>query len=135
MKRPTARIWLAALPLLAVCLLVGALSIWPKSKDATVARVDFNRDIRPILNGNCMGCHGGVKQAGNVSFSYREQALGKGKSGRPTVVPGSPRQSELMARVTSSNPETRMPLNRAPLKPGQIALLKQWIDFLEKEKR
>lgn len=128
MKRPTARIWLAALPLLAVCLLVGALSIWPKSRDATVARVDFNRDIRPIFNGNCMGCHGGVKQAGNVSFSYREQALGKGKSGRPTVVPGSPRQSELMARVTSSNPETRMPLNRAPLKPGQIALLKQWIE-------
>ena len=90
--------------------------------------VDFNRDIRPILNANCMGCHGGVKQAGSVSFSYREQALGKGKSGRPVVVPGSPRQSELMARVTSSNPETRMPLHAAPLNEQQIALLRRWID-------
>lgn len=95
---------------------------------AAAEPVDFNRDIRPILNTNCMGCHGGVKQAGNVSFSYREQALGKGKSGRPTVVPGSPRQSELMARVTSSNPETRMPLHAAPLNARQIALLRQWID-------
>ena len=128
MKRSTARVWLVAVPLLAVCLLVGALSLWPKPKDAIVAHVDFNRDIRPILNSNCMGCHGGVKQAGNVSFSYREQALGKGKSGRPTVVPGSPRQSELMARILSTNPETRMPLHRAPLKPEQIALLKQWIE-------
>lgn len=95
---------------------------------AAAGPVDFNRDIRPILNANCMGCHGGVKQAGNVSFSYREQALGKGKSGRPTVVPGSPRQSELMARVTSGNPETRMPLHAAPLNEQQISLLRRWID-------
>ncbi len=89
---------------------------WGLASHGAVAEpVDFNRDIRPIFNTNCMGCHGGVKQAGNVSFSYREQALGKGKSGRQVVVPGSPRQSELMARVTSSNPETRMPLHAAPL--------------------
>lgn len=90
-------------------------------------RVDFNRDIRPIFNANCMACHGGVKQASNVSFSYREQVLGKGKSGRPTVVPGNPRASELMARVTSHDPDVRMPLNAAPLTPRQIELLRQWI--------
>ena len=91
-------------------------------------RVDFNRDIRPIFNANCMACHGGVKQAGGVSFSYREQVLGKAKSGRPIVVPGSPRASELMARVTSNDTETRMPLHGKPLASGQIALLKQWIE-------
>ena len=89
--------------------------------------VDFNRDIRPIFNANCMGCHGGVKQASNVSFSYREQVLGKGKSGRPTVVPGSPQASELMTRVTAKDPDVRMPLNAAPLSPQQIALLREWI--------
>jgi hypothetical protein len=90
-------------------------------------QIDFNRDIRPIFNANCMACHGGVKQASNVSFSYREQALGRGKSGRPTVVPGNPQASELIARVSSKDPDFRMPLNAAPLSPKQIALLREWI--------
>src|SRR3954469_5267139 len=89
--------------------------------------IDFNRDIRPIFNANCMACHGGVKQASGVSFSYREQVLGKGKSGRPTVVPGNPRASELIARVTSRDPNVRMPLNGTPLTPRQIGLLRDWI--------
>jgi mono/diheme cytochrome c family protein len=89
--------------------------------------IDFNRDIRPIFNANCMACHGGVKQASGVSFSYREQALGKGKSGRPTVVPGSPQASELIARVTSKDPDVRMPLGGTPLTARQIGLLREWI--------
>src|SRR5687767_15957963 len=95
--------------------------------DAAPRQVQFNRDIRPIFNHSCISCHGGVKQQGGVSFIYREQALGKGKSGRPTVVPGKPNASELIARVTSTDPETRMPYRAAPLQPKQIALLKEWI--------
>ena len=90
-------------------------------------RVDFNRDIRPILNQNCTSCHGGVKQQAGVSFIYREEALGKGKSGRPTVVPGKPYASELIARVTSPDPQVRMPYHAPPLLPHQINLLRQWI--------
>ena len=53
-------------------------------------KVDFNRDIRPIFNQICVSCHGGVRQKNGVSFIYREEALGKGKSGRPSIVPGHP---------------------------------------------
>ena len=107
-------------------LATGAAAFWPHSTP-TQGQVDFNRDIRPIFNSQCMACHGGVKQANNVSFSYREQALGKGKSGRPTIVPGDPGASELIRRITSHDPEFRMPLHGAPLPPAQIALLRQWI--------
>jgi len=89
--------------------------------------VDFSRDIRPILNQNCSSCHGGVRQKSGVSFSFREEALGKGKSGRPTVVPGDPDGSELIKRVTSQDPETRMPYHAAPLSTEQISLLRRWI--------
>jgi mono/diheme cytochrome c family protein len=95
--------------------------------DAASQQVDFNRDIRPIFNAHCITCHGGVKQAGGVSFSYREQALGKGKSGRTIVVPGNPRASEMIARITSRDPEYRMPLHQQPLAGTQIALLRRWI--------
>ena len=94
---------------------------------ATGQRVDFNRDIRPIFNQNCTACHGGVRQKNGVSFIYREEALGVGKSGRPTIVPGHPERSELIARLVSRDPEARMPYHASPLPPQQIALLKQWI--------
>jgi mono/diheme cytochrome c family protein len=90
-------------------------------------RVDFSRDIRPIFNQNCVACHGGVRQKNGVSFIFREEALGKGKSGRPTIVPGAPDSSELISRVTSKDPEVRMPYHAAPLPPEQVALLRRWI--------
>jgi hypothetical protein len=90
-------------------------------------RVDFSRDVRPIFNQNCVACHGGVRQKNGVSFIFRDEALGKGKSGRPTIVPGHPDSSELISRVTSMDPDVRMPYHAAPLPPEQIALLRRWI--------
>ena len=116
---------IAAIFLIAVVGGVGATIFGHRA--APQQHIDFNRDIRPIFNANCMACHGGVKQASNVSFSYREQALGHGKSGRPTVVPGNPQASELMSRITSKDPDVRMPLNAAPLSEKQIGLLREWI--------
>jgi mono/diheme cytochrome c family protein len=120
---------------LAIAVAFGTLaaggSIWASRyqprQDAASQHVDFNRDIRPIFNAHCITCHGGVKQAGGVSFSYREQALGKAKSGRPIVVPGNPRASEMISRITSRDPEYRMPLHQQPLNDAQIALLRRWI--------
>jgi Protein of unknown function (DUF1553)/Protein of unknown function (DUF1549)/Planctomycete cytochrome C len=89
--------------------------------------VDFSRDIRPIFNQNCTSCHGGVRQKNGVSFIFREEALGTGKSGRRTIVPGDPAASELIARVTSKDPDVRMPYHAPPLLPDQIALLRRWI--------
>lgn len=111
--------------------LVAGGAVWASlyhPHDTAAQHVDFNRDIRPIFNAHCITCHGGVKQVSGVSFSYREQALGKGKSGRPTIVPGSPHASELMARITSNDPEFRMPLHQQPLAANEIALLRRWIE-------
>jgi len=90
-------------------------------------RVDFSRDIRPIFNQNCVSCHGGVRQKNDVSFIYREEALSRGKSGRPIIVPGNPDASELIRRVVSKDPEQRMPYHAPPLSLGQISLLRRWI--------
>jgi hypothetical protein len=110
---------------------VAAVSAWPIARYFTYKShqntVEFSRDIQPILNQNCVACHGGVRQKNGVSFIFREEALGRGKSGRRTIVPGDPNASELIARVTSSDPETRMPYHGPPLQPKQIALLRQWI--------
>ena len=94
------------------------------------APIDFSAQIRPLLNQNCTSCHGGVKAAGDVSFVYRDvvQQVGK-KSGRRVIVPGQPEESELIRRITATDPAVRMPpAEHAPaLAPEKIALLREWI--------
>ncbi len=111
-------------------LVVAGLLVWPISSlfhRNPHNQVEFSRDIRPILNQNCVSCHGGVRQKNGVSFIFREEALGTGKSGHRTIVPGNPDASEFMARLTTTDPEARMPYHAPPLPPQQIALLRQWI--------
>ena len=115
----------------ALCVvLVAGLVLWPISSHFhSRARdtVEFSRDIRPILNQNCVSCHGGVRQKNGVSFIFREEALGTGKSGHRTIVPGNPDASEFMARLTTTDPEARMPYHGPPLPPQQIELFRKWI--------
>ena len=110
---------------------IAAVSAWtfkgPLFHKTPQDEIEFSRDIRPILNQNCVACHGGVRQKNGVSFIFREEALGKGKSGRPTIVPGDPDASEFMARITTTDPEARMPYHGPPLPPQQISLLRRWI--------
>jgi len=111
----------------AVAVLACALAGWWLIRHRSGSEVSFTEDIQPILNQNCVQCHGGVRQKNGVSFIYRDEALGTGKSGRRTIVPGHPEQSELIARVTSSDPEARMPYHSPPLSVHQIDLLRRWI--------
>ena len=107
--------------LVAVVLIGTAMGAWFARK-MSHAPISFSSDIQPILNQNCVQCHGGVRQKNGVSFIFREEALGTGKSGRRTIVPGHPDESELIRRVTSSDPDARMPYHSPPLTAQQIAL-------------
>lgn len=71
--------------------------------------IDFNTQVKPILNRKCISCHGGVKQQGGFSVLFREEALAKTKSGKPAIIPGNPDDSEFIKRLKSNDPELRMP--------------------------
>ncbi|MBB3208196.1 hypothetical protein FHS27_004023 [Rhodopirellula rubra] len=89
--------------------------------------VDFNDHVRPIFNAHCTACHGGVKQAGDVSFVYKEQVLPpKGW----IVEPGDPDSSILIERVLETDPDTRMPPpDHGPaLSQSDIAILSRWVE-------
>jgi hypothetical protein len=90
-------------------------------------QIEFNRDVRPILNKNCLACHGGVKQSGGFSLLFPEEALRPNESGKPAIVPGSPKESELINRITHHDPEFRMPLEGEPLSDKDIKTLTKWI--------
>ncbi len=91
--------------------------------------VDFNREIRPLLSKHCTGCHGGVKEAGEISFIDRAKALGLGESGQRPIVPGKPTQSEMVRRMRTIDPDEVMPQPKhgPPLPEEDIALVERWI--------
>ncbi|GAB3987753.1 hypothetical protein GCM10028807_08900 [Spirosoma daeguense] len=91
-------------------------------------QVDYNSQIKPLLNKNCIACHGGVKKAGGFSLLFRHEAVAPTKSGKPAIIPGDADASEMIRRLTLSDPEERMPLDHPPLKPEEIDLLRKWID-------
>ena len=95
------------------------------------ARIDFNKVIRPIFSENCYKCHGpddGERKA-RLRFDIRNEALKPAKSGKIAIVPGAPDKSELIARITASDPDDRMPPVKTgkTLSPAQIESLRQWI--------
>ncbi|MBC7892752.1 MAG: DUF1549 domain-containing protein, partial [Sphingobacteriaceae bacterium] len=91
-------------------------------------KIGYNDQIRPIFNKKCIVCHGGVKKSGGFSLLFREEALGKTKSGKPAIVPGDADDSELVNRLQHHDPEFRMPLDAPPLSETEISLVKRWID-------
>jgi len=96
-------------------------------------KVEFNRDVRPILSDNCFNCHGSDSESreAGLRLDERDPAIAGGKSGLPAIVPGKPEESELLLRITAAHDsEDLMPTadsKKAPLTAPQIAVLKQWI--------
>jgi mono/diheme cytochrome c family protein len=95
------------------------------------ARIDFQREIRPILSDNCFLCHGpdSDSRMAGLRLDRPETALGARPHGAP-VVPGNSAASLLYQRISNPDPNMRMPpaASRRSLTPAQIALLKRWID-------
>ncbi|TAE47420.1 MAG: DUF1549 domain-containing protein, partial [Bacteroidetes bacterium] len=120
MKLSSAK-WLLTLGGGLIVMLGAGLTFLPGPK------VDFNAEIRPIINSRCISCHGGVKQSGELSFLTREEALTPAQSGLRAIVPGKPEKSELIRRITHTDPDERMPLDHEPLKPEEVALFRRWI--------
>ncbi|MBX2870876.1 MAG: DUF1553 domain-containing protein [Saprospiraceae bacterium] len=90
--------------------------------------IDFNTDIRPILNQHCLRCHGGVKASGGLSFLFEEEAFQAAESGQLAIVRGKAGKSELIRRIKHTDPELRMPLDADPLSQKEIQLLSDWIN-------
>jgi hypothetical protein len=90
-------------------------------------KTDFSSQVKPILNKHCITCHGGVKQNGGFSVLFREEALDTTESGKYAIVPGHPEESELIRRITSHDPEYRMPYKEEPLSSDEIGILTNWV--------
>ena len=89
--------------------------------------VDYSRDIKPILKERCFACHGALKQKAGLRFDTAA-LMRRGGDGGPAIVTGKADGSLLVSRITSQDPEQRMPAEGKPLTAEQIARIKAWIE-------
>jgi hypothetical protein len=95
-------------------------------------RVDFNYHIKPLLSDRCFACHGPDEKSrkAKLRLDTREGAFKALTGGGVVLKPGDPAGSELIRRVTSTDPEEVMPPPKAnlALDADQIALFRRWVD-------
>jgi hypothetical protein len=99
-----------------------------ESQSSDTKRVQFARDVLPILAGRCYECHGAEAQESNLRLDSANGARRGGDSGEQVIVPGQSEASELYQRVSSADETLRMPPDGKPLSDVELALLKNWID-------
>lgn len=114
-------------------LLLTTACVFTTFGGTTVAadKIDFNRDIRPIISDNCFACHGFDKgtRKGDLRLDQREAAT-EDRGGYAVIVPGKPEESALIERVTSPDTDLVMPpadSHKKPLDKKSIETLKEWI--------
>ncbi|MCC6793724.1 MAG: DUF1553 domain-containing protein [Candidatus Hydrogenedentes bacterium] len=106
---------------------IGIEQAPPAPAAATAGTVDFAKDIAPILQAKCYGCHGPEKQAGKLRLDLPECITAGGASG-PAVLAGKPGESPLCVRVhLPKEDEKHMPKEGEPLTAEQLALVAKWI--------
>ncbi|HXW14562.1 MAG TPA: DUF1549 domain-containing protein, partial [Terriglobia bacterium] len=98
---------------------------------AAVKRLDFNRDIRPILSDTCFKCHGPDEKQRMANLRLDDtEGLFTDRGGYRIIVPGNAAQSKLYQKISSTDESFRMPptYSGRSITAKQIELIKEWID-------
>src|SRR6266568_2857640 len=102
------------------------LSKLPKPSEATI---NFDTDVKPIVEQNCIRCHGPERPRSHFQLDSRESALKGGDNG-VDILPGDSAHSPLIYYVAHLVDEMEMPpIGKGnPLSTQEIAMLRAWID-------
>ncbi len=109
-----------------VALAAAALPLGARAEEP--AKVSYYKDVRPIFQQNCNGCHQPAKPLGGYVMTTHADLLKPGERGKAGVVAGKPAMSHLVEQIkVHANGKAEMPKNRDPLNVIQIKLITDWI--------
>ncbi|WP_165072666.1 DUF1549 domain-containing protein [Paludisphaera rhizosphaerae] len=90
-------------------------------------KVSYDKQVRPILQGRCQGCHQPAKAGGGYVMTSFDRLLKGGETEGAAVVAGKPGESSLVEMVTPHDGKAEMPRNAPPLSKAEIETITAWI--------
>ncbi|MDX2037970.1 MAG: PSD1 and planctomycete cytochrome C domain-containing protein [Isosphaeraceae bacterium] len=96
------------------------------------SKIDYNRQVRPILSDKCFACHGpdSAERKAGLRLDLREAAIAELESGERAIVPGKVDESAILDRIAHEDPSMRMPPAKLgkPLTDTEKLTLRSWIE-------
>jgi hypothetical protein len=90
---------------------------------APETQISYTRDVQPILESRCGSCHFGEFTSAELHMDTYESLMAGSENG-PVIVPGDPKKSLLVQKISSG----KMPKRGPKLTPAQIQIIVDWID-------
>lgn len=91
-------------------------------------KISYYRDVRPILQANCQGCHQPAKAKGGYEMTHFKGLLAGGETEGTAIVPEHADRSSILKMVTPQNGEARMPKGKSSLGETDVSVLSKWIE-------
>ena len=112
-----------------LCLIFPAISLRADepAKPIRPAEVSYYKQVRPIFQANCQGCHQPAKTAGGYVMTSFEKLVAPGESKLAAIVPKNPDESHLIAQITPDGGKAEMPKDKPPLTGSEIEIIRNWI--------
>src|SRR5262245_58576416 len=99
-----------------------------KKAPAPDDKVSYYKQIRPIFQAQCQGCHQPSKAGGGYVMTAFDRLLAGGESKMAAVVPKNAGESYLVDQITPDGDKAEMPRDKPALAKADIELIRRWID-------
>jgi ankyrin repeat protein len=109
-----------------LCVAIFPLAAERQLPPASDVKIDFDKDVKPLLSEKCYSCHGSKVQQSGLRLDKRQNALRGGDYG-PVIIAGKSAESKLIFRVVDGDGGLQMPPTGA-LSKEDIGILRAWID-------
>src|SRR5438034_9052837 len=98
----------------------GGAETKPATDPKSAPKVSYYREVRPILQANCQGCHQPAKSKGGYVMTEFKRLFAGGDNEGKAIVPNHPDQSAILKMVTPQDGEVRMPKGKTPLLESEV---------------
>jgi hypothetical protein len=116
--------------ILPIALLLSSTALFAFPLHAQEPAIDYARDVAPVLEKHCYGCHGKYSQKAGLRLDQRAAALAGSSFGQdPVLLEGDRDGSLLWELIVAEDPEERMPPeDKDPMSDSEIKIVGDWIE-------